>query len=229
MKFVLKIGGSLLFDSDQKLNLDQFKEISQIVHQLKREKHEVVLVIGGGALAKKLIEKGKVLGANRDTLDQLGIAATWVCAQLMIAALEGIAYPTPVMTEKQLTNLYETDKLLVLGGLHPGQSTNAVAARVAELTKAKVLVNVTDVEGVYDRDPKQSLEANLLTEITLSELRDIVATLANEPGAYQLFDKRALDIIERADIEIWFVDGKNPQNILFAINEGKIGTRVTSS
>ncbi len=226
MKFVLKIGGSLLFDSDQKLNLDQFKEISQIVHQLKREKHEVVLVIGGGALAKKLIEKGKVLGANRDTLDQLGIAATWVCAQLMIAALEGIAYPTPVMTEKQLTNLYETDKLLVLGGLHPGQSTNAVAARVAELTKAKVLVNVTDVEGVYDRDPKEFTKAKLLPEITIDQLRKIITPLESQPGTYPLFDKPALDIIQRAQIEVWFVNGTTPENIVQALEKEKIGTRI---
>ncbi len=229
MKFVLKIGGSLLFDSEQELNLDQFNRIAQVIQQLKREKHELVLVVGGGVLAKKLVGKGKVLGANREALDQLGIAATWVCAQLMITALEDIAYPTPIMTEEQLTNLKETDKLLVLGGLHPGQSTNAVAARVAEIIKAKALVNVTDVDGVYDSDPKQSQEAKFLSEITLNELREILSSLANEPGAYPLFDKRALGIIERADVEIWFVNGKDPQSILHAINEGKIGTRVTIS
>jgi uridylate kinase len=229
MKLVLKIGGSLLFTRSQNFDLNQFKELAQVIHQLRQEKHELVLVVGGGVLAKKLVEKGKRLGANRDTLDQLGIAATWVCAQLMITALGYDVYPTPVMTEVQLMNLIETKDLLVLGGLHPGQSTNAVAARVAEMTQAKVLVNATDVDGVYDNDPKESLDARLLSEITLHQLSDIVSLLANEPGAYPLFDKRALNIVKRASIEIWFVNGKTPANILYAVNNGKIGTRVTVS
>ncbi len=229
MKFVLKIGGSLLFDSEQELDLNQFNQMASIVRQLKLEGHELVIVVGGGVLAKKLVEKGKTLGANRDALDQLGIAATWVCAQLMITALEAIAYPTPIMTEEQLIELHETDKILVLGGLHPGQSTNAVAARAAEIIGARILLNVTDVEGVYEKDPKQSPEAKLISELTLDKLRHIVSSLANEPGAYPLFDKRALEIIGRAGVEIWFVNGKDPQNIIHAINNGKIGTRVTIS
>ena len=229
MKFVLKIGGSLLFDSDHKLDLDQFKQFAQVVRQLKDEGNDLVLIVGGGVLAKKLVEKGKNLGANRDALDQWGIAATWVCAQLMIAALEGEAYSTPIMTEDQLIALKDSDKLLVLGGLHPKQSTNAVAARVAELTETKVLVNVTDVDGVYDSDPKTSPDAKLRAEITLNELREIVSTLANEPGAYPLFDQKALDIIERAGVEIWFVNGKRHQNVVDAIKNGQIGTRVTIS
>jgi uridylate kinase len=229
MKFILKIGGSLLFSADQKLDLHQFQEYAQIIRQLRQEGHNLVLVVGGGAFAKKLVEKGKRLGANRDALDQLGIAATWVCAQLMIAALEDIAHSTPIMTEEQLTQLIGVDELLVLGGLHPRQSTNAVAARVAELVEAKTLVNVTDVDGVYERDPKQSPDSKLISEMTISELRKIVSPLTNEPGAYPLFDQRALDIIERGKVELWFVNGKPAQNILYAINEGKIGTRVTIS
>ncbi len=229
MKFILKIGGSLLFDSDRNLNLDQFKQFAQVVRQLKDEGHDLVLVVGGGVLAKKLVEKGKTLGANRDALDQLGIAATWVCAQLMIAALEDLAYPTPIMTEEQLITLKDIDELLVLGGLHPRQSTNAVAARVAELTEAKVLVNVTDVDGVYDSDPDKNPEAKLLSEITLEELREIVSSLANEPGAYPLFDQRALEIIGRAGVEIWFVNGKTHQNVVDAVKNEHIGTRVTVS
>jgi uridylate kinase len=226
MKFVLKIGGSLLFDSEKELDLDRFNQIALIIQQLKREGHELVIVVGGGILAKELVEKGKILGANRAALDQLGIAATWVCAQLMIAALDDIAYPTPIMSEEQLVKLLETAKLLVLGGLHPGQSTNAVAARTAEIIEAKILINVTDVEGVYDKDPKESPEATLLSEMTLDKLRNIVSSFENEPGAYPLFDKRALEIIGRARVEIWFVNGKDPQNIIHAVNDRKIGTRV---
>jgi uridylate kinase len=226
MKFVVKIGGSLLFTSDQQYELTRYKEYAQLIQQVKNQGHEIILVVGGGSLAKSLVEKGQQLGGKRDALDYLGIAATWVSAQLMITALGELAYPVPVMTEEQLLALQQDERLLVLGGLEPGQSTNAVAARVAELTQSEVLLNVTDVEGVYDCDPKQSDQAKLLTRLTVTELQNIIASLASEPGTYPLFDKRALEIVKRSSVEIWFVSGLNTNNILKAIKTKKPGTRV---
>jgi uridylate kinase len=229
MKLVLKIGGSLLFGKNQEYNIPRFKKFADVIRQLKNNNHDLVLVIGGGILAKSLIEMGKLLGAEHDALDRLGIAATWVSAQLMITALSDIAYPMPIMTEQQLTSLQKNEKMLVLGGLRPGQSTNAVAAYAAEITNSKILINATDVEGVYDGDPKRSTKAKLLPELTLEKLREIVSSLESEPGTYPLFDKRALDTAKRAQIEVWFVNGSNPENLLLAIEERKIGTRVVPS
>jgi uridylate kinase len=226
MKFVVKIGGSLLFTTDQQYELTRYKEYAQLIQQVKNQGHEIILVVGGGSLAKSLVEKGQQLGGKRDALDYLGIAATWVSAQLMITALGEVAYPVPVMTEEQLLALQQDGRLLVLGGLEPRQSTNAVAARVAELTQSEVLLNVTDVEGVYDCDPKQSDQAKLLTRLTVTELQNIIASLTSEPGTYPLFDKRALEIVQRSGVEIWFVSGLNTSNILKAIKTKKPGTRV---
>ncbi len=229
MKLVLKIGGSLLFGKNQEFNIDRFKKFAEVIRKLKNQNHDLVLVVGGGILAKSLVELGKVLEAEHDDLDRLGIAATWVCAQLMIAALSDIAYPIPIMTEQQLTRLKGTEKILVLGGLLPGQSTNAVAACAAELTNSRILINATDVEGVYNGDPKRSTKVKLLPELTIEQLRVIVSSLESEPGTYPLFDKRALDVAKRAHIEVWFVNGSNPENILLAIEKRKIGTRVVPS
>ncbi|MFX0077828.1 MAG: UMP kinase [Candidatus Hermodarchaeota archaeon] len=229
MKLVIKIGGSLLFDEDEQFDITRYQGFANAIRQIKELGHNIVLVIGGGVLAKSLVKKGKLLGANRDTLDQLGIAATWVCAQLMIATLRDVAYPTPIMSEEQLANLQGDERLLILGGLRPGQSTNAVAAQVAELTNSKILLNVTDVEGVYDSDPKEFTQAKLLSEITIDQLRKIITPLESQPGTYPLFDNTALDIIQRAQIEVWFVNGTTPENIVQAIEKRKIGTRVVPS
>lgn len=226
MKIVVKIGGSLLFDADQQYKLVRYREYAQLIQQLTNEGHEIILVVGGGSLAKSLVEKGKILGGERDALDYLGIAATWICAQLMITALGKLAYPTPIMTEDQLIALQQDGRLLVLGGLEPGQSTNAVAARVAELTQSEVLLNITDVEGVFDHDPKTNNKAKLLPLLTVSQLQKIIASLETEPGTYPLFDKRALEIIQRSGIEVWFVSGQDTEKIFYAIKTQKPGTRV---
>lgn len=226
MKLVIKIGGSLLFDKNQHLNAARFQQYANEVRHVAEQGHTIVLVVGGGALARTLIEQGRLLRAQEDALDQLGIAATWVCAQLMIAALNGLAYPTPIMTEDQIASRIDGKSVLVVGGLRPGQSTNAVAARMAELTQANALVNVTDVDGVYDKDPKRYPGAKLLPVVTVSQLRKIVSSLPNDPGTYPLFDKRALETVKRARIEVWFVNGQQSQSIVNAVTEKRIGTRL---
>ena len=226
MRLVIKIGGSLLFDKNQHLDAARFQQYANEVRQVVEQGHKIVLVVGGGALARTLIEQGRVLRAQRDALDQLGIAATWVCAQLMIAALNNLAYPTPMMTEDQITSHIDDKRILVVGGLKPGQSTNAVAARMAEITQANVLVNVTDVDGVFDKDPKRYKSAKLLAVITAARLRQIVSSLPSDPGTYPLFDKRALEIVERRRIEVWFVNGQQPHCIVDALTEKRIGTRL---
>lgn len=228
MKLVLKIGGSLLFDKRRRLYTRRFGQYSQIIKALVREGHKLAVVVGGGALAKSLIRRGSQLNASREALDWLGIASTWVCAQLMISALGDLACPTPMFTEEQVLEKIRGDRLLVVGGLQPGQSTNAVATRLAEITGSKILVNATDVDGVYDRDPDKYPQAKRFDTITVPQLRQIVSSLSDKPGTYPLFDRSALDIVERSGIEVWFIDGTNPDNILRAVVQQKIGTRLVS-
>lgn len=228
MRLVIKIGGSLLFDENQQLDVQRFQQYAQVIREILSKGHDLMLVVGGGVLAKTLVAHGDALGADTASKDRLGIAATWVCAQLMIAAIGESTFPTPIMSETQLLQCLETEKLLVMGGLQPGQSTNAVAARVAELTKTKIILNVTDVDGVFESDPKDSDQAQLLPVVTVDKLRQIVSSLESKPGTYPLFDKVALDIVERADIEVWFVNGQDPNNIKRAIQEKMVGTRLLS-
>ncbi|MFX1475226.1 MAG: UMP kinase [Promethearchaeota archaeon] len=228
MKLVLKIGGSLLFDRRKRLYTTRFEQFAQVIGKIATQGHKLVVVVGGGALAKSLINRGVRLNAGRDALDRLGIASTWVCAQLMIAALGDRAYPTPMFSEEQVLEHLAGTRLLVVGGLQPGQSTNAVAARIAELTESEVVVNATDVDGVYDQDPDRFPQAKRFESITVSQLRQIISSLSDKPGEYPLFDKNALNIVQRSGIEVWFVNGTNPDNILDAVSHQHIGTRLVS-
>jgi uridylate kinase len=228
MFLVIKIGGSLLFKTGGQLHLERFKEYAEVIRQLIDKDHKLVIVVGGGVFANTLVNECAKLVTDRESLDRLGIAATWINAQVMITALGEIAHHYPIMKLEDLLKWWEQEKLLVVGGLQPGQSTNAVAACIAELRTGTIIVNVTNVDGVYDREPKRFSSAKLLPEVTVSELRKIIDPLSSKPGTYPLFDKRALDIVERANIEVWFVNGKNPKNILRAVENKEVGTRLVT-
>src|SRR2546428_8801161 len=87
-----------------------------------------------------------------------------------------------------------------MGGLQPGQSTNAVATLAAEITRAKVLVNATDVDGVYTEDPKKNPRAKLLRTIHVGKLLELAMAGRVFAGRYELLDPLSVKILERSKI-----------------------------
>jgi uridylate kinase len=89
-----------------------------------------------------------------------------------------------------------------------------------------MLINTTDVDGVYTADPKKDLKAKKITVITVNELFDIVSRDKIFAGSYKLFDLSAVKIIERSKIPTWIVDGRNVKNVLKVVNGEKVGTQI---
>ncbi|MEM1712785.1 MAG: UMP kinase, partial [Acidilobaceae archaeon] len=118
----------------------------------------------------------------------------------------------------------------VIGGLQPGQSTNAVATSLAEALKAKLLLNMLDgVDGVY-KPPPGVKGSRRLDRATYDELEEIIREYPQIAGRYELIDNVALSIARRSNIRILFVNGQNPQVIPLVIRGEKVtGTIVESS
>jgi uridylate kinase len=111
--------------------------------------------------------------------------------------------------------------------LHPGQSTNATSALIAEKIKASKFLNATDVDGIYDSDPNKNYSAKLFKEITVKKCLDILGAENSAAGAYDLMDIVALKVIERSKIPT-IVLRSEPANIKNAIDNKFIGTRIVA-
>src|SRR5437879_8523747 len=81
-----------------------------------------------------------------------------------------------------------------MGGLQPGQSTSAVAALAAEITRAEILVNGTDVDGVYTEDPKKNSKAKLMRSVHVDKLLNWAMSGEVFAGRYELLDPLAIKI-----------------------------------
>jgi len=112
-----------------------------------------------------------------------------------------------------------------MGGVQPGQSTNAAAAMAAEAMHAD-LVNATDVDGVYTADPRKDPTARKLDVVTPEELMRILAAEGTKAGEYALMDPVAIQVIRRSKIPVTIVDGRDPMNIDKALHGKRIGTKV---
>src|SRR3989441_11713549 len=109
----------------------------------------------------------------------------------MRAASEGATVAVSARSLNRLPELVRANGVVVMGGLQPGQSTNAVATLAAEITRAKVLVNATDVDGVYTEDPKKNPRAKLLRTIHVGKLLELAMAGRGFAGRYELLDTLA--------------------------------------
>ena len=226
MRAVLKIGGSLLYDDNGQVHIDRLKEYANSIKDLIKDGHSLVVVVGGGKPARIYISAARVLGANEAQCDWLGIKAARNNAELLCAALGDLANPKIIDDYDELEVAVNLGKVVLLGGMVPGQSTNAVAAASAELIHADMLFNATNVDGVYDRNPEEK-GAKKLDSVDIAQLRAILSTEGTKAGQYNLFDPVAIGIVERSQIPTVIFNGNNPENLKKAFNKEKIGTRIT--
>ncbi len=226
MRAVVKLGGALFRrDPDTKAILRMGKALADFVKQ----GNQLVLVTGGGENARSYIGAARRLGADESTSDLMGIQITRVHAELFRLSMGAVAVPKIPTALSELPLLVGEGKAVVMGGLQPGQSTNAVAAMAAEITRAENLVNSTDVEGVYTEDPKKNPKAKLLRSVHADKLLTLAMSGEVFAGRYELLDPIAVKILQRARIPTRFVSLSEPENILNALQGKDVGTRVVYS
>lgn len=213
---VISIGGSVLAP---KLDSRNFEKNAEAIKEVAK-KHTVFVVTGGGAIAREYIQVARRLGANEAICDSIGIEVTRLNARLLISALEGGAHPEPPSDYKEADHAASSGKIVVMGGVAPGQTTDAVAAILAEYVQADLLVSATSVNGVYTTDPKKA-GAKKLDKITPEQLVNIVMKSEMRAGARSIMDPLAAKIIERSKIRTIVLDGSNPKSIVDAILKGK--------
>jgi uridylate kinase len=226
MRVVLKLGGSLIYDDDGKVLIARIREYADSIKSLVRSGYTVVVVVGGGRPAREFITAARELGASEAQCDWLGIKLARNNAELLCAALGDVAYPKIVEELDELEVAATDAKVVLMGGLIPGQSTNAVAAVAAETIGAGMLLNATNVDGVYDRDPKEK-GAKKLDSVSVEQLRSILSGGGTKAGEYKLFDPVAIRVVGRSKIPTVIFDGTVPGSLARILKGEKVGTRVT--
>jgi uridylate kinase len=103
----------------------------------------------------------------------------------------------------------------------PGQTTDAVAAALAEYVNADLLVYATSVDGVYDADPTADPEAERYAELSADELVEVIAPMSRDAGSSAPVDLLAAKLIDRAGMRTIVLDGTDPERIESAVLRGE--------
>jgi len=222
MKVVISIGGSVLA---RELNPEKFKSYASMLKELSK-KNAVFVITGGGRAAREYINVARGLGADEATCDILGIEITRINARLLIAALGESAYHEPPLDYNQAKKASLSGRIVVMGGVVPGQTTDAVSAVLAEYTGSELLINATSTDGVYTSDPKKNKDARKFETMTPGQLIEVVMKTEMVAGANSPVDLLAAKIIERSNIKTIVLNGESPQNIFDAVYGKHTGTVI---
>ncbi len=223
MKIVLRLGGSVVASP---INPTLMSKYADMMKTLRRRGHKAVVVVGGGELARNLIDVARDMGLKEKAQDEIAISASRIYAQLFLKKVGNAACDNVSVKIDEVVECVDKGKIAVMGGLKPGMTTDAVAALVAEAIGADMLLKATNQEGIFDKDPTKHADAIKLDSLRLKELSRVCTENKHKAGIHQIIDPEAIKILKRARVRIVVVNGFKPENVLMAMKGKNIGTLV---
>jgi len=223
MQIVLRIGGSVVASP---LNPALIGEYVNSLKDLKKQGHEVAVVVGGGTLARDFIRAAKDLGLDEKAQDETAISVSRIFAQLFLRKLGEFGCRSVALTIEDTAKCLREGKIAVMGGLKPGMTTDTVAALIVEKANADLLIKAADQEGIYNKDPKKFEDAVKLDHVSFDDLSGVFAEEKHKAGIHQIIDPEAITILKRKRVRIVVVSGFKPENVLAVAKGERIGTVI---
>lgn len=223
---VVSIGGSFLVGKDG-VDVDLAREVADLLQRVTADGRRVIVVVGGGQTARRYITAARTLGADESALDEMGIAITRINARVLLAALSGAA-PYPAESIEAAVTASATYPVVVMGGTHPGHTTDAVACIVGERARATRVVIATNVDAVYSKDPNKHADAERFTTVTSGRLVDITIRSESKAGGSGVVDSLGAKILHRSEIAGAVVHGRDLKALEAALTGATefTGTRI---
>jgi uridylate kinase len=223
MLVVIRLGGSAIASP---INPQRINQYVKLLEKLRKEDHKIVIVVGGGALAREFIKTGSSLNLNEEAQDWLAIHVSRLYALLIILKLGEAGTGKVPISIREAAEALKEDKIVVLGGLKPGMTTDTVAAQIAERVKAQLLIKATDQEGIYTKDPRKHKDARKLDKVSFKDLTKILEQSRHKAGIHQILDPAAIETLQKTRIKTIVVNGSNPHNLRAAVEGESVGTVI---
>ncbi|MBU0527244.1 MAG: UMP kinase [Candidatus Micrarchaeota archaeon] len=218
MHVVLSVGGSSINPKGE----PDLGFLTSLAKLIKKSKNKFGILTGGGSIARVYAKAARALGASEYEADSIAITSTKQNAQLVIAALRNAGidvYPKLINDFEEARGLL--NKVVVMGGTIPGITTDTDAVLLGEAIGATRLVNISNVDAIYDSDPRVNKSAKRYSKMSYEQLISLATSSdKRKAGTHFVFDLLACKLIARSKMEAHFVSGKSEKEIENAI-EGK--------
>ncbi len=253
-RIVVKVGTSTLAHKTGKLNIRRVERLVKILADLSNSGREIILV-SSGAMGLGMGKLGYVKKPT-DTPSKQALAAVGQCElmymydkmfgeyNIVVAQLLLTKY---ILLEERKSNVENAVNKLLEQGVIPIVNENdtvaidelelemgendSLAATIAAVAKADALVILSDIDGLFDDDPKRNEEARLISVVKDidNNIKSVAKGSGSRLGTGGMITKiKAAEIASAAGIDTVIMNGRSPEK-LYDLFEGKqIGTRFVS-
>ena len=211
---VLSLGGSLVNPG-----APDEPYVTSIMKVLRKLPYRFGIVVGGGRLARKWAEAARRKGNSQFEADEAAIEATKKNAQFVIDIIKKDVNRVVCQTFESAREQHKKHRFVVMGGTIPGITTDSDAALLAECLGSKRLLNLSNIDGIYNDNPVRNHNAKKFHAMGYQQLIDLAGKNdLRKAGTHFVFDFLACKLIARSKIEAHFVHGRNLLDVRKAID-----------
>lgn len=207
---VISLGGSIVCPSTDQINWQFLKKFKELIERRTHKGQRFIIVVGGGAISRQYQQAaGRISKLVPEDIDWLGIHATRLNAHLLRTIFRTTAHPKLNTDPTDCPPIKEP--LLVAAGWKPGWSTDYVAVCLAKTYGAKTVINLSNIDIVYDADPRNHPQAKPLPVASWSQFRKIVGNKWS-PGGNFPFDPVASKLAQQYKLIVYVAKGTDLRN-----------------
>ncbi len=204
---VMSIGGSLLF-KDDKLDSEFLIRLNSFIRYQVNNGVRFMLIAGGGQICRSYQGAAANVKSTMSAwdLDWLGIHATRLNGHLLRTIFVDIANPRMIENyDHKLENWVEP--VVIGAGWKPGWSTDYCAVTLARDQGAKMMINLSNIDYVFDSDPKQNPDAKPMLNLSWDDVHKLVGDKW-VPGMNTPFDPVATQLAQSIGLEVIVANGE---------------------
>lgn len=216
---ILSVGGSIIIPKTG-FDIRFLKKFRTMILARVKKGEKFVLVIGGGATCRVYQDALKKTTKVSDIeLDWLGIYTTWYNAEFVKLLFGEFAYEDVI---KNPTKKIQTSKpIIIAGGWKPGWSTDKDAVLLAKNLGATEIINLSNIEYVFDKDPNKYKDAVRIERINWPEFRNNIVGYKWVPGKNVPFDPVASGMAQKLGLRVAVLNGNNLKEVEKALDGKK--------
>ncbi|MGC9048730.1 MAG: UMP kinase [Patescibacteria group bacterium] len=222
---VISLGGSIVTPGPCQINKKFLKAFRQTILDCLEKGWRFVITVGGGKTSQVYNESAKrIVKVKNKDLDWLGIATTKLNVELLRVIFADNAYEKVVANPK--IKLKTSKPIIIASGWLPGCSTDKDAVLWAENVKAEMVINLSNIDYVYNKDPNKFSQAKPFKKLSWNEYRDLIGGRW-EPRMNVSFDPVAAKIAQKIGLKVVIMNGLRLTNFKnFLAGKKFIGTTI---
>ena len=218
---IISLGGSLVAPNEIDTS---FLKIFKNVIKKNLKNRRFFIFVGGGKISRNYQKALLEFGADNKERDLIGIDVSRLNARIVKQSFGELVYSEIITNPTKRINTKKD--IVIAGGWKPGWSTDYCAVVMAKNMGIKTIINLTNTDYVYDKDPKKFPKAKAFKEIDWKKFRKIIGSKW-VPGLSMPFDPRASRDAEILKIKVIVINGKYLERLESFLNKKEfIGTLI---